>query len=321
MKIVIPGGSGQIGHILARWFHANGDEVVVLRRNPSREPWRVVAWDGQNPGAWISELEGSDVCINLAGRSVNCRYHRRNRREIYDSRINTTLLLNDVIASLRQPPPVWLNASTATIYRHALDRAMDEEAGELGGNEPGAPDTWNFSIDVAKGWEQAFFSKDIAGVRKVAMRSAITMSPDRGCAFDVLLGLVRAGLGGAQGPGSQFVSWIHEFDFARAVEFIISRPEFSGVVNIAAPNPLPNRHFMRILRQAWGASFGIPLSEWMIEVGAFFRRTESELVIKSRRVIPGRLQAAGFRFKYAEWPVAARELIARWRSHSGVCSR
>lgn len=311
MKIVIPGGSGQIGHILARSFHANGHEVVVLTRRPSREPWSVVHWDGQNPGAWIGELEGSDVCINLAGRSVNCRYHERNRREIYSSRIDTTLLLNDVVASLHRPPAVWLNASTATIYRHSLDRAMDEQTGELGGNELGAPDTWNFSIDVAKRWEKAFFSKDIAGVRKMAMRTAITMSSERGGAFDVLLGLVRAGLGGKQGAGNQFVSWIHESDFARAVEFIISRSEFSGVINIASPNPLPNRDFMCILREACGASFGMPLSKWMIEVGAFFRRTESELILKSRRVIPRRLLAAGFRFEYPEWPAAARDLIGR----------
>ena len=172
MKIVIAGGSGQVGHILGRWFHARGHEIAVFTRNPSRAPWRVVPWDGENPGAWISELEGSDVCINLAGRSVNCRYGRRNRREIYESRINTTLLLNDVIASLSRPPPVWLNASTATIYRHALDRAMDEHTGELGGNEPDAPDTWNFSIHVAKSWEQAFFSREIPGVRKIGMRSA-----------------------------------------------------------------------------------------------------------------------------------------------------
>lgn len=315
MKIVIPGGSGQIGHILARWFHAKGDEVVVLTRNPSQSPGRPVYWDGQQPGAWIGELEASDVCINLAGRSVNCRYYQRNRHEIRASRIDTTLLLNDVIASLRRPPQVWLNASTATIYRHALDHAMDEQTGELGGNEPGAPDTWNFSIDVAKAWEQAFFSKEIPGVRKLAMRSAIIMSPGRGGAFDALLGLVRAGLGGPQGAGNQFVSWIHDLDFARAVGFIISRSEFSGVVNISSPNPLPNRDFMREIRQAWGTSFGIPLQRWAIEVGAFLRRTESELILKSRRVVPGRLLEAGFRFEYPHWPDAARDLIGRTRAH------
>jgi len=313
MKIVIPGGSGQVGRILARWFHAKGHKITVLTRNPTPEPWRIVPWDGKSRGAWISEIEGSDVCINLAGRSVNCRYGPRNRREIYESRINTTLLLNDVLAAVRKPPGVWLNASTATIYRHALDRAMDEDTGEPGGNEPGAPDTWNFSISVAKGWEQAFFSRAIPGVRKVAIRSAITMSPDRGGAFDVLLGLVRAGVGGTQGTGDQFVSWVHDFDFARAVEFLISS-QLSGVVNIASPNPVPNREFMRALREAWGARVGLPLSKWMIELGAFVRRTESELILKSRRVIPGRLSDAGFRFEFDQWPAAARDLVGRWRS-------
>lgn len=313
MKILVPGGSGQVGHILGRWFHGGGHEVVVLTRNPSPALWRVVPWNGESGGAWIREFEGSDVCINLAGRSVNCRYRRRNRRAIYESRISTTRLLNEVIASLREPPAVWLNASTATIYRHAPDRVMDEDTGELGGNEADAPDTWNFSIDVAKSWEREFFSREIPGVRKVGMRSAITMSPDRGGAFDVLLGLVRAGLGGTQGAGDQFVSWVHELDFARAVEFLISRPELSGVVNIASPNPVPNREFMRVLREAWGCPYGLPLSSWMIEIGAFLRRTESELILKSRRVVPGRLSASGFRFEYDQWPTAAQELVDRWR--------
>ena len=159
MKIVMPGGNGQVGHILGRWFHARGHQVVVLTRKPTPVPWSVVRWDGESRGAWIRELEASDVCINLAGRSVNCRYGERNRSAIYESRINTTLLLNEVIASLHKPPSVWLNASTATIYRHALDRAMDEDTGELGGNEPDAPDTWKFSIHVAKSWEREFFAE------------------------------------------------------------------------------------------------------------------------------------------------------------------
>jgi uncharacterized protein (TIGR01777 family) len=308
MKIVIPGGRGQVGRILARHFHANGDEVTVLSRSPHPAPWRVVLWDGLTPGDWIAEIEHSDVCVNLAGRSVNCRYTPANRRSIYDSRIRSTLLLNEVIGSLSHPPRLWLNASTATIYRHALDRAMDETNGELGGNEPGAPDTWNFSIDVAKSWEQAFFSTPTPLTRKVAMRSAITFSPDRGGAFDLLSRLVRSGLGGAQGSGSQFVSWIHEADFARAVDLLIAREEFTGAVNLASPNPLPNRDFLRSLRDAWGVRIGPRIPEWMIEFGAFLRQTESELVLKSRRVVPGCLLAAGFKFLFPTWPEAARDL-------------
>jgi uncharacterized protein (TIGR01777 family) len=315
MRIVIPGGSGQVGQILARYFHAQGHEVTVLSRSVKPAPWRVVGWDGLTRGDWSADLEGSDVCINLAGRSVNCRYKAANRRAIYDSRIFPTLLLNEVIAALRHPPPVWLNASTATIYRHALDRAMDEATGELGGNEPGAPDTWNFSIRVAKGWEEAFFSTPTPLTRKVAIRSAITFSPDRGGAFDVLLGLVRHSLGGTNGSGAQFVSWVHEADFIRAVECVIARDDLTGVVNIASPNPLPNREFMRALREAWGTRVGLPASVWMLEIGAWMLGTETELILKSRRVVPGRLLAEGFQFLFPEWPAAARELVGRWREN------
>ena len=285
----------------------------MLSRSPQPAPWRVVAWDGAAPGAWTTELEQSDVCINLAGRSVDCRYNAENRRAIYESRIRSTLLLNQVVASLDRPPRLWVNASTATIYRHALDRAMDEANGELGGNEPGAPDTWNFSIEVAKGWEEAFFSTPTPHTRKIAIRSAMTFSPDRGGVFDVLLGLVRRGLGGRQGPGTQFVSWIHEADFVRAMELLIAREDLSGRINLASPHPLPNSDFMRGLRDAWGTSVGLPIPEWLIETGALVLGTESELILKSRRVVPGRLLAAGFQFLFPEWPAAARELVARWR--------
>lgn len=311
MRVVIPGGSGQVGGILARHFHARGDSVTVLSRTPRKEPWRVVAWDQATV-----ELEQSDVCINLAGRSVNCRYNAANRRAIYDSRVKTTRLLSEVIGSLRRPPQVWINASTATIYRHAFDRPMDEATGELGGHEAGAPDTWNFSIRVAKDWEEAFFSGNTPATRKVAVRSAITLSPDRGGIFDVLTGLVRRGLGGAQGSGRQFVSWVHELDFIRAIEFLIAHEELSGAVNIASPNPVPNREFMRVLREAWGTSIGLPAPAWMIEMGTWLMRTESELVLKSRRVTPGRLLDAGFRFQFPEWSVAARDLVQRWREES-----
>jgi uncharacterized protein len=309
MRIVIPGGSGQVGSILARHFHVQGHAVTVLSRGPRPAPWRVEPWDGLTPGRWVAALEESDVCINLAGRSVNCRYGAENRRDIYESRIRSTQLLNEVIASLKRPPRLWVNASTATIYRHALDRAMEEASGELGGNEQGAPDTWRFSIDVAKRWEEAFFATATPNTRKIATRSAITFSPDRGGAFDIFSGLVRRGLGGMQGPGTQYVSWIHEADFARAMDLLIAREEFSGVVNLASPNPLPNRDFMRALREAWGVRVGLPSAGWMVEIGALALRTESELVLKSRRVVPGRLLAGGFTFLFPEWPAAARDLV------------
>ncbi len=311
MRIVIPGGSGQVGTILARSFHARGHTVTVFSRSPRPAPWRSVWWDGVSAGEWVRHLEDSDVCINLTGRSVNCRYESGNRRTIRDSRVRSTALLNDAIASLKRPPPLWINASTATIYRHSLDRAMDERTGELGGNEPDAPRTWRFSIEVAKAWESAFFAASTPLTRKVALRSAITFSPDPAGVFDVFSTLVRRGLGGTQGPGTQYVSWIHEVDFSRAVDFLIARKEFDGIVNLASPDPLPNREFMRALRDAWGIRFGLPAPRWTLEMGAWLMRTETELVLKSRRVVPGRLLDAGFDFRYPGWQAAARELVAR----------
>jgi NAD dependent epimerase/dehydratase family enzyme len=191
---------------------------------------------------------------------------------------------------------------------------MDEASGELGGNEPNAPDTWNFSIKVAKDWEEAFLSIPTPRTRKVALRSAITFNPDPGSVFEVLSRLVRIGLGGANGSGHQFVSWIHEIDFIQAVELLIADESFAGIVNLASPNPLSNRDFMCALREAWGQPIGIPAPAWMIEIGCFLMRTESELVLKSRRVIPRRLLDAGFHFQFPEWPAAARDLVSRWRN-------
>ena len=314
MRIVIAGGSGQVGTVLARHFHAAGHDVAVLSRRVAAAAWRTALWDGETLGPWVTELDGCDVLINLAGRSVDCRYGAANRRAILDSRVKSTLALHDAVASVAVPPPVWLNASTATLYRHALDRAMDEVTGEYGGNEPGAPDTWNFSIAVAKAWEEAFFSRETPRTRKVALRSAMTFSPDRGGVFDVFLKLVRFGLGGTTMPGTQFVSWIHDADFVRAVEFLIATESMDGAVNLAAPAPLPNREFLRILRRAWGTRVGLPTMPWMLEMGTFLLRTESELVLKSRRVVPRRLMDAGFVFQFSTWEVAAADLVRRWRA-------
>ncbi len=313
MRIVIAGGSGQVGTILARHFYAGGHQVVVLSRHPYSAKWQTGLWDGQNAGAWAHHLEGRDVCINLAGRSVNCRYHAENRKLIYDSRVNSTRLLNQAIAALRNPPPLWINASTATIYRHSLDRPMDEISGELGGSESASQDTWKFSIKVAKAWEQAFFETLIPGTRKIAIRTAMNFSPDRGGVFDVFLGLVRRGFGGRQGSGKQYVSWIHDSDFTAAIDFLIKHDELSGVINVASPHPLPNSEFMQILRTAWGARIGMPTPRLILEIGTFLLRTESELVLKSRRVVPRRLQESGFQFSYPGWAAAARNLVARWR--------
>jgi uncharacterized protein len=316
MKIIIPGGSGQVGTLLARDFVANGHDVVVLSRNPREAPWRVVRWDGETVGAWAAEIDGADAVINLAGRVVNCRYTAENRRLIKESRINSTRAVGHAIARAVRPPRVWLQASTATIYAHRYDAPNDEATGILGGSEDGAPDTWRFSIDVAKSWEQAANEAFVPQTRKVLLRSAMTMSPDRGGVFDVLLGLVRWGLGGASGDGHQYVSWIHDRDFIRSLYWLIDHPELEGPVNLAAPNPLPNAEFMGALRSKWGIRVGLPASRWMLEVGTFLMRTETELVLKSRRVVPGRLLQSGFEFRFPTWAEAAADLCRRWKEQS-----
>lgn len=314
MKVVIPGGSGQVGTVLARAYQGRGHAVCVLSRSPSAAPWRTVAWDARTLGPWAAELEGADVVINLAGRTVNCRYDAENRRQIKQSRVDSTRVVGEAIARARTPPKLWLQAGTATIYAHRYDAPNDEATGILGGQEPDAPDTWNFSIDVARSWEQALEDANTPDTRKVSLRAAMTMSPDRGGVFETLLWLVRLGLGGTVGDGRQYISWIHETDFLAALDWIIAHDDVAGPVNLAAPEPLPNADFMRHLRDAWGMPFGLPATEWMVEIGAFLLRTESELVLKSRRVIPGLLTSRGFNFQYSRWPEAARELCARYRN-------
>ena len=315
MKIVIPGGSGQVGQLLTRAFQGEGHEVVILSRRIEPDvAGRTVVWDGRSLGQWTKELEAADVVINLAGKSVNCRYTAANRREITQSRVDSTNAIGHAIAEARRPPRLWLQAATATIYAHRYDAAHDEVFGVLGGNEKGVPETWRFSIEVAKAWENAFNQAPrTPSTRKVLMRSALVLSPDPGGIFDVLLGLVRRGLGGRAGDGRQYVSWIHGADFIRAIYWFIARQKLEGAINLASPNPLPNAEFMRLLREAWGTKVGLPASKWMLEIATFFMRTETELVLKSRRVIPGRLLHDGFKFEFPDWKDAAHDLCRRWR--------
>ena len=321
MKVVIPGGSGQVGTILARHFHARRHQVVVLSRHPISAPWNVIPWDARTLGPWEAELEGADAVINLAGRNVNCRYHAANRKAIIDSRVDSTRVVGQAIARAARPPRVWLQMSTATIYAHRFDAANDEDSGILGGSEPNVPDTWRFSIEVAKAWERAFEEASTPTTGKVALRSAMVMSPDRGGVFDVLLGLVRRRLGGRSGDGRQFVSWIHERDFIRAVEWLIAQNDLAGAINVCSPEPLPNAAFMAGLREAWGVRFGLPATRWMLEVGAWVLRTETELILKSRRVVPGRLLQSGFSFELPVWRDAANELCGRWLTSRDSGSR
>ncbi|MDI3405025.1 TIGR01777 family oxidoreductase [Streptomyces cavernicola] len=312
MKIVIPGGTGQVGAILERAFTAEGHQVVILTRRPRRP--QDVAWDGVSLGDWAAELDGCDAVVNLAGRSVSCRYTEANLRAMMDSRVDSARVVGEAIAAAAAPPRVWLQMSTATVYAHRHDAANDEASGVIGGQEKGVPDYWAYSVRITRNWERAQEEADTPRTRKVALRAAMVMSPDRGGVFDVLSRMARLGLGGPVAGGGQYVSWIHDQDFVRAVQFLVDHEELSGPVNLAAPAPLPQRDFMRALRTSWRMPLGLPATRWMAEAGAFALRSDTELLLKSRRVVPGRLLDAGFSFTYETWPKAADELVRRARA-------
>ena len=313
MRIVLPGGSGQLGSLVARHLHAAGNDVTVLSRHPAPAPWKTLPWDGVTlDPAWTHTLEGADAVIHLSGKSVNCRYNAANKQEIIDSRVKPTLAIGRAIEESNNPPKVWMNASTSTFYRTSFDQTQDEFTGQLGSSHDDQPDKWNFSIEVARRWEEAFYTSITPRTRKLALRTSMTMSPDPGGVFSVMLNLVRFGLGGTQGSGKQWVSWIHGQDYTRALDFLLAHPEISGPVNLTAPNPLPNKDFMRAFRQAWRTPVGLPATEWMLEIGAVFLRTETELILKSRRAVPTVLLKNGFHFNFPTWPEAAHELVQQF---------
>jgi len=301
--IVIAGGAGFLGRALTEHFTSLGWRVVVLSRHARAELGKVhfLRWDGATRGDWAGEIDGAAALVNLVGRSVNCRYNARNRAEILRSRVDSTRVLGEVVAASAQPPPVWINPSSATIYRDVRDRPMDEFTGEIGDG---------FSVDVCRKWEQTFFDAPAARTRKVALRLSMVFGPGSGGVFEAFSRIVRLGWGGTLGDGGQFVSWLHVTDFTRAVAWLITQQEFSGAVNLCAPNPLPNGEFMRIFREECGVRIGLPAARWMLEVGAFFLRTETELLLKSRRVVPSRLLAAGFNFEFPEWRRAIAAIIS-----------
>jgi len=315
MKIVIPGGTGQVGGILRRAWSTRGHEVVVLSRHPEEleEGVRHEFWDGRTIGPWADEIEGADVVVNLAGRTVSCRYTDVNLKQMMDSRVESTRVVGKAIAKASAPPHTWLQMSTATIYAHRFDGPNDEATGIIGGSEPDTPAYWEFSTRIAKSWEAEQAAAATPHTRKVALRSAMVMSPDKGGVLDVLLTMARLGLGGPVAGGDQFVSWIHETDFVRACDLLVERDAIAGPVNLAAPGPLPQRDLMRTLRNEAGMPIALPATRWMAEIGAWVLRTDTELLLKSRRVVPGRLLEAGFEFEYADWASAAHDLVSRAR--------
>lgn len=298
---LLPGGTGFMGKALSRHFVEQGHEVIVLTRSirANTDGITYLQWDGKTRGPWTQAMDLADVVINLAGRSVNCRYTKENKQEIFDSRVDSTRILGEAIADSQNPPSIWMNSSTATIYRHAEDRPMTESSGELGSG---------MSVNVARAWEDSFFGAQTPGIRKVALRTSIVLSTEDG-AFTRLLNLARTGAGGAQGGGQQMVSWIHVEDVIRAIEFLIDRSDLEGPFNLAAPDPIPNHKFMKILREAVGMPFGMPMPGWLLEIGAAVIGTETELILKSRWVLPERLLREGFEFRYGTAQKAIGELV------------
>lgn len=313
-RIVIAGASGFIGRYLAEHYRASGATVLLVGRDGPDARWG-------DAEALRRVVTGADVLINLAGKSVNCRYGDANRAEIFRSRLETTRALREAVAASDAPPPVWFNASTATIYRHAEDRPMTESTGELGAG---------FSVNVARAWEAEFFEGELPGTRRVALRMAIVLGD--GSALLPLIRLTQSGLGGPQLDGRWFAttarrnagtfhefrarggrqrfSWVHIADVLGSIEFLRAHPELDGAVNIAAPNPSDNRTLMAALRRVLRVPAGLPAFRWMLELGTAVLRTETELVLKSRWVVPERLLAAGYEFAFPDLEPALRDIVA-----------
>ncbi|MFH6998951.1 TIGR01777 family oxidoreductase [Flavobacterium sp. FlaQc-57] len=299
-KLIIAAGTGFLGQVLVNHFKNKFEEIVILTRGKSQkiDGIKYVNWNARTFSGWENELENATVLINLAGKSVDCRYTQKNKKEILLSRIESTKILNKAVLNCKNPPKHWLNSSTSTIYRFSLDKQMDEVDGEIGND---------FSINVALSWEKAFFKTETPKTLKTALRTSIVLGKNGG-AFIPLKTLAKIGFGGKQGKGNQFISWIHEEDFANAIDFIIQK-QISGIINIVSPEPIHNTDFMQKLRKVVGCPFGIPMSKFFLEIGFFFIRTETELVLKSRNVIPKRLLENGFEFKFGDIDNAFENLI------------
>lgn len=300
-KLIISGGSGFLGKLLTDYFGDKFEEIVLLsrKRTPPKNKCRTVIWDAKTFTGWEKEFENADVVINMAGRSVDCRYTKRNKQLIMNSRVNSTRIIGKAIEQCKNPPNVWLNSSTSTIYRHSLEIKMTEDQGEIG---------TGFSVNVAKAWEQAFFSSCTTQTRKVSLRTAIVLGKEGG-ALQPIKKITQLGLGGKQGTGKQKFSWIHQDDFVRSIDFLIQHTDFEGVYNIVAPEPSTNEELMRFMRDILQVPLGIPSPKPILEVGAFLIRTETELLLKSRNVIPQRLVQGEFSFKYSDLKAALTDLL------------
>lgn len=282
--MIIAGGTGFLGQLLSQFFTAKNYKVKILTRRPSDA--NHIFWDGQQIGDWVNTLEGAEVLINLSGKSVNCRYHDRNKKQLLESRLQSTAALGKAIQQISSPPKIWINSSSATIYTHAETQLMTEQAGIIGDD---------FSMNICKQWEATFFQLTAPAIRQVALRTSIVLG-NSGGAFPAMKRITRLGLGGYQGRGQQYISWVTDVDFCRAVEFIIQNEKLRGAVNLTAPYPVRNKDFMRLLRQKLKMPFGLPQPVSLLEIGACLVGTETELLLKSRYVYPERLIQEGFTF-------------------------
>ncbi len=303
MKIIITGAGGYLGSVLAPFLADRGHEIVLVARRDLGfslpQNARFARWDGENLGDWAREIDGAGAVINLAGRSVNCRYNEQNKREILESRLKTTRIVARAIAEADNPPRVWLNASGA-IYQDQREKGLDEN-GALGDG---------FSVEVCKAWESALFETELPHTRRVALRIALIFGKTAPV-FKVFARLTKFGLGGPQGDGGQYVSWIHERDCTRAILWLLENEALSGPVNVCAPKPLPNREFVRVLRRVFHVRIGLPAPTLAMKIGAIFLRTETELALKSRRAVPQKLLDAGFCFDFPKWSDAARDIVSQ----------
>ncbi len=292
-KLIIAGANGFLGRHITRHFHSMGWEVVGLVRskNGLDANCSPVLWDGKTMGAWSAELDGATALINLAGRSINCRHNKKNRRQIMESRVNSTAILGEALALCSHPPEVWLNASTASVYADA-EKTPQGEGMKLG---------QGFFVDVAKGWEGAMMTATVSeNVRRIALRTSLVMANEKGTVYDYLLKLSQLFLGGAVGGGKQMVSWVHVEDYCRAVEWLVEHDDIRGVINVTAPDALTNADMMKRFQKLAMRPFGLPATSWMAKLGALVLRTEPSLILKSNWVVPRRLLQNGFVFRHPE---------------------
>jgi uncharacterized protein (TIGR01777 family) len=302
-KIIIAGGTGFIGNFLKEYFGTKAERVIILSRSPAREEGNIayLPWDGKTLGSWKEQLEGAEMLINLAGKSVNCRYTEKNKKEIFDSRTYSTQVLGEAVKQLQHPPAVWFNSASATIYRHAEDRPNDEYNGEYHND---------FSVQVCKKWEQTFNNLKLSSTRKIILRIAIVLG-DKDGVVTRFKNLANGGLGGKQGNGNQYFSWIHEEDLAAIIEYLYQHAEQEGVFNCSSPGPIKNKELMKTYRDILNPLIALPSPKWMLKLGATLIGTEPELLLKSRWVLPRRLSEAGYQFKYSDIKPALRNVLKK----------